>query len=449
MSDYSDLEQAKSKDKFTLRLYAFLAIPMLACAFYVIDHVWDASLYSESLFGVYDGTANRTADRMEGVNAGSSSWRILLCVFGLVGFTLVRSPKIRFSPLALSMVGYFGWLCCTLLWSTEPSATSFKLVVLAVFLLTAIGISRSLRLEQLAIRFAIVCACYLVWGVFAEVVHGRFLFLNGEYRFTGTTHPNTNSVYAAIVCFCSSLYLRRGRRIAWLPLAFFCFGLVFLVLAKSRTSIAAMLLGVTAIAAIQVQPRLRTPLIVGALTLLSFGTLAYALVGSQIMGKVGTAAAMGRKDDISTLTGRLPLWEQLTESIADSPIVGHGYLGYWTAENVENLSELLKWEIPHGHNMYLDVALDGGAVGLFFFVTMLLSGLFTGASRFLKSQDRGAAFAVGLTAFVFVHGFGESIFKLPVFPTFVLLAMFIRLAWEADPNSRREMPIRNVSAANN
>ena len=80
-------------------------------------------------------------------------------------------------------------------------------------------------------------------------------------------------------------------------------------------------------------------------------------------------------------------------------------MGYWTAEKVEYLSELLKWEIPHGHNMYLDVALDGGIVGLLLFVTLLLTGLFTAVRRFFSSRDRGAAFTAGLTTLVLIHGF--------------------------------------------
>ena len=316
MADSNPQDALVPKPKLTLRLYAVLAIPILACGFYVIDHVWTASQYNENLFGVYDGTANRTADRMEGVNAGSSTWRLTLCAFGFVGLLLVRRPKLYYSPLLLAIVAYFGWLATTIFWSTEPAATAFKLTVVCVFLVTALGVSRSLTLEQLAYRFAVICGCFLAWGIFAEMVHGTFHLHKGEYRFTGTTHPNTNSVYAAMVCLFSSLYVRSNQRLSWTPIFWFLYGLLFLLIAKSRTSIAATILGMTAIAAIQVRPRFRMPLIIGMLMTLGFASLTFALVGNQIKGKVGSAAAMGRKDDISTLTGRLPLWEELGESIA-------------------------------------------------------------------------------------------------------------------------------------
>ncbi len=425
------LEEQQVRPKFTWRLYATLAVPMIMFGFYAIDHNWTASQYNEHVFGIYDGTANRTADRMETVNAGSSSWRVALCVFGLVGLVCVSKPKLRVSLLLVTMMGYFGWLYLSVAWSVSPAATAYKLAVLSVFLATAFGISRPLNMEQLAIRFMIVCICYLFWGVIAEFVHGGLRLTSSEYRFTGTTHPNTNSVYAAIICLCSSIFVfRKGRSVSWTAIAAFCIGATFLLLAKSRTSMAATLLGLAIIGIIHVSPRLRVPLLACVLFFMAAAGLTMNLVGNQLKGKVGTAAAMGRKDDVTTLTGRLPLWDELGDSIADSPVIGHGYLGFWTGERVEYLSELLKWEIPHGHNMYLDVLLDGGLVGLFFYLSLFLAGLVSSTRRFFATGDRGAAFTTGLLVLVLLHGFGESLFKMPLFPTFVLMTMLFRLNWE-------------------
>ena len=73
---------------------------------------------------------------------------------------------------------------------------------------------------------------------------------------------------------------------------------------------------------------------------------------------------MGRSEDMTTLTGRVPLWDELLHEVGKRPLWGHGYLAFWDAEQVEYLSDLLKWEIPHGHNMYIDVLIDGGIVAL-------------------------------------------------------------------------------------
>jgi hypothetical protein len=110
-------------------------------------------------------------------------------------------------------------------------------------------------------------------------------------------------------------------------------------------------------------------------------------LGSQATSKAGEIASMGRGEDMTTLTGRIPLWEMLLEAIADSPIVGHGYLAYWDDEQVEYLSSTLRWEIPHGHNMYLVLTLDGGLIALALFMRVTRASICLGSSFAQWSTD--------------------------------------------------------------
>jgi O-antigen ligase len=138
--------------------------------------------------------------------------------------------------------------------------------------------------------------------------------------------------------------------------------------------------------------------------------------------------AMGRTEDVSSLTGRLPLWEELLRSIGDRPFVGHGYLAFWEKEKIDYLSALLKWEIPHGHNMYLDVLLDGGYIGLALFLLIFVVSLYVTFRRVIVNYDRDVSIVFGLLVFALVHGFAESLFKLPTFLSFMLVTLLMRTA---------------------
>ncbi len=413
------------------RAYALLAVPLLIVCFFEIDQTWDASLYSEAMMGLYDGSENRTADRLESVNVGSSSCRLVLAGFGVLGLLIPAAVRFDFECKAFwGLCAYFGWMFASVFWTSDPNATVYKLMVVGVFLIAAFGLAHQLTMYQLMHYFSLTCAAFVIIGVVAEIAHGRFHIFRGDYRFTGTTHPNTEAVFGSIICFCSVFTIRKKNgRLSLLGFSYFMLGLMTLFLSKSRTSLAAMMLGLTVIGACHVRPQLRVPLVAGVLSGLAMVILLFSLVGSQFQGKVGSAAAMGRGDDVSTLTGRLPLWEELLDAISERPIVGHGYMAFWTTEEVEYLSDLLKWEIPHGHNIYLDIMLDGGIVALLLFIAMLLAAEVTALRRFFQTRDDSYSFLAGLILFTFIHGFGESIMKLMVFTTFVVFTLVCRLVW--------------------
>ncbi len=111
-------------------------------------------------------------------------------------------------------------------------------------------------------------------------------------------------------------------------------------------------------------------------------------------------------------------------------MAGYGYLGFWDAERVEELGETFQWEIPHGHNLYLDVMLDGGLIALVLLLLLDITVIATAARLYRHTLDAAGLLVIGLLFFALVHGFGESIFKLTTFPTFALLTLMFGLLWE-------------------
>ena len=74
----------------------------------------------------------------------------------------------------------------------------------------------------------------------------------------------------------------------------------------------------------------------------------------------------------SSLTGRVPLWEECFKMIVQRPLLGYGYSGFWNSDSrdVQYLWRIIGWEAPNGHDGYIDILLQIGAIGLFLYMTM-------------------------------------------------------------------------------
>jgi O-antigen ligase len=91
--------------------------------------------------------------------------------------------------------------------------------------------------------------------------------------------------------------------------------------------------------------------------------LAVILLTVVVSLDLQNAAAIVGKD--VTLTGRIPLWEVLIDSIKARPWLGYGYSGFWLDPNPEaqRVWALVHWKPPQAHNAYIDAALEVGIPG--------------------------------------------------------------------------------------
>ncbi len=409
--------------------YAWLVLFSLILGYWMVDHAWTSSVqFSESEM-IYTGGDNETADRLEKINPGSTSARIGLGIVGLIGLILPAKVRFQFSSFLFYPIAAFaGWLTLSFFWSVNPNYTLFKLVVLAVLGLTSLGLSKQFSLRQLGILFSLVSLAFIFVGVVAELSLGT-LRVFGDYRFAGTSHPNTAAIYGSIVCLFAPLFMTSKSRWRAIGIAIFLLGFGCLVMTKSRTSLAALVVGLTASYILRAPAAKRTGLIIAAVSISASMLLLYAVAGAWIFESLGGIAKMGREEEVSTLTGRLPLWEVIIEFIEKRPLFGYGYLAFWDDKRVEYLSATLAWVIPHAHNMYLDITLDGGVIALAIFVFAVFTSLYftSGGAWQTENEDRKLLF--GLIVLALVNGSAESLFKLPGFPFFVVFTLLLRCLW--------------------
>ena len=418
-----------------------LGLLVMLVGFWGPEHGWSHSKHFADIDQMlYDGSENVTADKLSGIDKFATVTRISLAVFGLVCFWYQKRFRLRKnSPLLWVGLAFGVCIYASTFWSINPMHTLFKLVVLSCLGAAAIGFATAFTLKQLLEWLALTCAIYIIIGFLAELSLGTFE-VGGNHRFVGTVHPNTEAIFGAVLCLSARLFYSPDRSkllaIGFIALALFC-----IYLTKSRTTLAALVVSFVVMQILAARGSNRVYLILACLFVLGCVTASSVLLSVRNTGQIGNIIAMGRTEDVSTLTGRLPLWEELLTWVQKSPVFGYGYLAFWDAKRVEFLSQTFSWEIPHGHNMYLDITLDVGLVGAFLFVAMLVGALIQGALLYSRTNKVEYAIVVGIYICAMINGVGESLFKLPGLPLFTLVSTFIALLHDVEQSRIGEVTI--------
>ena len=144
----------------------------------------------------------------------------------------------------------------------------------------------------------------------------------------------------------------------------------------------------------------------------TFWSSVSAMGGAVIVAAVlwqDVAEMLGRSHDMS---GRLEFWRIVLVRWLYSPIVGDGWMGYW-----------MPWVEPYGHlltqgnavylqahNVWLDIMMQLGIVGLIIFVAMQITSIRNAVARIRYGTEHAAYRAVPLLLLIalVVQGFTES-----------------------------------------
>ena len=441
MSATASLESAKDQSNskimpaklVEISTWAYvLGVVILTAGYWFPEHGWDQSQHFKDIDEMmYDGTENLTADKLIGIDKRATVTRLTLAAYGLALFWFQRRYRLRVSsPLLWFGLAFGAMIYGSVFWSINPTHTAFKLVVLSCVGGAAIGFATAFTLRQLLEWLALTCAAYLCIGLIAEISLGTFQ-IGGGHRFVGTVHPNTEAIFGAVVCLCARLFFCAERSrvlsVCMVALAVFC-----IYLTKSRTTLAAVVVSFVVMQILAARGKNRVYLILICAFVAGCMTVSSVLLSVRNTGQLGSIMAMGRTEDVTTLTGRLPLWEELLTWVEKSPVLGYGYLAFWDSKRVEYLSETFSWEIPHGHNMYIDISLDVGLVGASLFLCMLVGALISASRLYMRTNKIEYAIVVGLFICAMINGGGESLFKLPGLPLFVLVSTYIGLLHDVD-----------------
>ena len=355
---------------------------------------------------------------------------ILLCVWSM--HSLFRHKVLRIeirSWRSVLFLAYFAWCFLTYFWSDNSHLTGGRLMVLAATVSVAFAISlRFTTHDLLYLVFSYTLGVNLL-GLCAEISTGAFRPWSSQYRFSGLWHPNTHGLTLALLVIAGVTLRRRSTQPSkWLTYGT-AFGLVLLLLTRSRTSIASAIFVVALTSLMLAGARQR---VIGVVSLVLV-LLAGAFVGANGIPLLPqSAVSMGREDggDAGTLTNRIPLWKDCIPYAKEHFWGGYGYGGFWNQERIIHITapEEIAWNpkllqyvkdgsfLPDAHNMYLEAWLETGMIGSVLLVALLTTTLLITAGRTLFDRSIDDAFIFSVFLWLCIEGCLEAITFQPCLP---------------------------------
>ena len=274
---------------------------------------------------------------------------------------------------------------------------------------------------------SISLGCVLI-GLTCELALGTFRPWSGDYRFSGTVHPNTQGAYLATLCFaalCLSVADAPRRNWYWATLAA---GIVLLVLTKSRTSTMGVIISLGCVGLILSPLRVRFLVPIVLVFVAASGLLTLLLLGVDADALLIKVAFLGRQEDTESFSGRTTIWPVVQRYIDQRLWLGHGFESFWNAESIEAVSADCEWGVREAHSAYRDMLLSLGVVGLTLYLLTVLAGMGSALIEFATRREVCALFWAGMVLNGLFNGMFESGMAWVSFPTFMIAAGLARLA---------------------
>jgi hypothetical protein len=359
---------------------------------------------------------------------------VALAALGLIhlprALRVLASPQAKSLAIVLSL--YFMWSISTLVWSVDRSLSirrlaAFFLILLGCFGLGAGFYSRTRNSIETLARHVIYAAGFAV-GLLVFIVLKRGIlldFLNPLWNLKYNTQIECYAYPLGYAILAAVFLLRRspGRRLA-LAGSFF----LVMVLLKGRT----FLIDVPAAAGVIYANIGRSRLVRGIGVSLSIGLGAFLLdltTGGEYLIRFMLNASDSLAEwmpylsigegirNITTLSGRLPLWHYLLGWTAERPWQGYGFGAFWAPGRFAEVFAAIKWYAVVAHNGFLDEVLATGLVGL------LLLMVFWAYSMYLSFRLGGGGYLTmaWLLLFLFFNTSASIIQSYFAYPTFVSL----------------------------
>ena len=362
---------------------------------------------------------------------------ILLSLGGFAAVSLLRSRR---NPLRINgslgylIIFFMVWAALSIAWADDTIMELKRVVGFALFALGALAVAERFSIRQIIFLAFVTCGLFLFVGVLAEVGLGTFHVFQSGYRFCGTDDPNAGSwglatLLLTAVTLASSA--GRHRSIFW---ATAYMALVFLLLSRTRTSVAAVIFALGSFwFLVQSIPR-KLAFILG---LLAICCLTYLVLGDELVAYARQGILLGREGtsgtgtDASTLTGRIPVWYECFSYVAKRPLLGYGYDCFWTPQHVVEVSSAIfsNTAVGWAFNSYIDLVLGVGFIGAGAYVLMLGLAIKRAICLFKTSWNSDYAFVCSLLIFYSIVMLTEGIAFAPSMTQFTIAALLAKLGF--------------------
>jgi exopolysaccharide production protein ExoQ len=372
---------------------------------------------------------------VEMVEEGNPLRRGGLAILGVFMLILLYRQGIK----SFVIIGFLGWAILFLVfwdffsitWSIDKTLTARRLLILAVFSLSAITLSGRYPIKNLVYFALFSSGLFLFLGYLSELTLGTFTPFASGYRFIGTVHPNVQGENSAIMLISAIAIalVKNDHRKRFFTLAIIA--LLSLILTKSRTSFAASIIAITLLIT------LSTPMNLKKLFILLCSSLFLLLIAfiffnydQESLSFISSGINLGRDvRQIDTFNGRMRIWNLCLESIYHRPLHGYGYEGFWTLPNVTQFSYSIGWGIKSAHSAYLELLLSTGLIGMITFLSVIIIGLTKSLVYFKTDSNPSLGFLFSISVFFLIQGLLESRFAQLAYGAFLMMWGFAFLGF--------------------
>jgi exopolysaccharide production protein ExoQ len=336
---------------------------------------------------------------------------VLLASLLVAGSRRVMWGKLFAQNSALML--FYVYFAVSVLWSGDPTGSTKRLVK-DFGMLFVMAILWSETHPLVAIRSVYVrCASILfplslVFDKYFPNI-ARAYSRAGEPMSTGVT-TQKNSLGELVLIF--SLFLiwdlleehraHNKLRHLWDRFLLLLIGLWLLHSSESKTALVCLLVG----AALALRTGWLASRSVSTVVLAVTFFLPYLALFAQQFNSIIAPVVndLGRN---MTFTGRTDIWRHITLETVN-PVVGAGYWNFWGGPGGFAIGAAMKTLVPNAHNGYLDIYLDGGAIGL-----IMLAALLIASGRRLIKGGTGRGFEglrFSILIVVMIYNLSESTF---------------------------------------
>lgn len=315
---------------------------------------------------------------------------------------------------SISLFAFGTWAVFTATYSVSPMYTAAAGLAFIGLWVTAttLAVTTTERWGLLVITAALLTGMaisLLLYAAFPERVMvptegGTVMRLAGIFG-----SPNNIGRAAALALLTSLMlcYMLPRGRAALLMITALALSAACLYLSGSRASSLALLLGATVVL-LHRRPWLAATAVVAACC----GALVLFFMPELRLELASMISRSGRISEVTTFTGRTQIWSFVLQKIADAPLIGYGFAttrevipdGYFT---------MWGWTTTSAHNLWLQVWITTGLVGLVLIVISQLAWL----REFVRQPN---PVRDGLVVFLLVIGLFEA---GPMGPSVNLLTM--------------------------
>lgn len=417
----------------------------LAVVTLVIAVVYCMPIQTTWFVSLQEHYATSVDDMESAAESGNLTRQVAFLLLGAFGaLVLLRSPgRLRTGGLlGAACLAYMAWCAASVLWAIEPAISARRFAVMLCEAVAAVAISRLVTPKQM-IAITLICTSFwLFLGVLAELSLGTFHIGSSDYRFAGLFHPNEMGMQCALLVMAAVSLLPvaapRCRPAIGVAAGI---GALFLVLTGSRTAIAVTGLCLSfgwVMTAFAHRRFLRLAALAGCVLLFAI------VLQGIVLATLENVQSIGRADsDMASLTGRLPLWEELGVFIGERPWLGHGYGGFWTPDNIRAVSDRLTWSISSAHSSYVELTLSVGYIGTLFCILGFICALWRAMRLETRTPQQGFAFLALVLMCTLVSGLTETTFGIAgARPLFAMCAITMIAGYElpAVATARRYTP---------